>query len=296
MSSKSVFVRKAGGELEQFQSAKLRASLRKSGADESSIERVMKAIVGSVCEGMKTRDIYRMAYKVLRRQSRPVATRYRLRQALMELGPSGYPFERLIGQLFRAEGYRVQIGVVVPGRCVNHEVDVLAEMDHTHSMAECKYHNRYGEKSDVKTAMYVSARFDDIRRKYADTPVLRDIPVEAWLVTNTKFSTDAIAFGSCIGLQMMAWGYPAHKGLQERIEKFHLYPVTSLTSLTPAQKRILLNEGAILYSDIISTPEILKQCNIGEDKMSEVYKEVEAMMDGRPAPRTSFAIGGGHIP
>ncbi len=241
----------------------------------------MDIVMGSIREGMATKDIYRLAYRVLKRESRPVATRYRLKQALMELGPSGYPFERLVGALFRADGYRVQVGVVVSGQCVRHEVDVLAEMEHIHAMAECKYHNRPGEKSDVKTAMYVSARFDDIRRRYASTPELRDIPVEAWLITNTKFSTDAIAFGTCVGLHLMAWGFPTHNSLQERIERLHLYPVTSLISLTLSQKRQLLQEGVILYSDVLTYPDILKQCNISDTKMQEIHKEIESMMNGR---------------
>lgn len=273
-----VFVRKSTGEREVFAPEKLRKSLHNSGASPACIERVMASLQENIHEGMSTRQLYKMAYRLLKRESKPVAVRYKLRQAVLEMGPSGYAFERLIGEVFKAQGYTIRVGVTVQGRCVAHEVDVLAVKEEHHAMAECKFHNKVGEKSDVKTAMYIYARFQDIANKYAASAELCSTPLHPWLITNTKFSSDAIAFGTCSKLNMMSWSYPEHDNLQRVIEQYCLYPVTALTTLTLVQKQHLLRENIILFRDILAMPDMLAVCGVSEKKTETVLREVELMM------------------
>ena len=56
---------------------------------------------------MSTGEIYTHAFSSLRRHEKPVALKYSIRKAVTELGPSGFPFEKFISELFKA---RVQIG------------------------------------------------------------------------------------------------------------------------------------------------------------------------------------------
>ena len=63
----------------------------------------------------------------------------------MELGPSGFPFENFIGHIFRHDGYSTDVGVIMQGNCVTHEVDVLACKDDRCYIVECKYHNQAGQ-------------------------------------------------------------------------------------------------------------------------------------------------------
>lgn len=273
-----LLVRKSTGELEEFLPEKLRKSLRNSGANSACIERVMALVHEAIHEGMSTREIYKMAYRILKRESKPVAVRYKLRQAVLEMGPSGYAFEHLIGEVFKAQGYATRVGVTVQGHCVSHEVDVVAEKEDHHAMVECKFHNKIGEKSDVKTAMYIYARFQDIANSYKASTELRSLELQPWLITNTKFSSDAIAFGTCSKLNMMSWGYPEQNNVQHAIEKHCLYPITSLTSLTLAQKRHLLGDGIVLFRDILAFPDVLASCGMGEKKAKAVLHEVEMMM------------------
>ena len=46
----------------------------------------------------------------------------------MELGPSGFPFEKLVGKILEQEGFETRVGVIVQGNCVQHEVDVIARL------------------------------------------------------------------------------------------------------------------------------------------------------------------------
>jgi transcriptional regulator NrdR family protein len=103
--SSGITIVKASGERDVFSESKLRDSLQRSGAGEKAINRVVAAILDELYEGMPTRKIYRRAYQLLRKESHLSATRYNLKQAVMDLGPSGYPFEALIGRLLEKMGY-----------------------------------------------------------------------------------------------------------------------------------------------------------------------------------------------
>ncbi|MEK7062400.1 MAG: ATP cone domain-containing protein, partial [Patescibacteria group bacterium] len=117
---------KANGERETFDLQKLRNSLIRARATTSVADRIAKHIEQELKDGMTTRDIYRHAFEILERELKPVALRYSLRKAVMDLGPSGFPFEKFVAEIFKAKGFQTQTDVVMPGRCVSHEVDVVA--------------------------------------------------------------------------------------------------------------------------------------------------------------------------
>ena len=125
------------------------------------------------------------------------AGKYRLKNAIMELGPTGYPFEHFVGAILRTQGYKVKVGVLIDGKCVQHEVDVVAEKDNKIIVVECKFHRSAGKKSDVKIPLYIRSRFNDIYDKWSADGTLGDKEYEGWLVTNTHFTTDAEKYGKC---------------------------------------------------------------------------------------------------
>ena len=48
-----------------------------------------------------------------------------------------------------------------------------------------------------------------------------DVP---WLVTNTKFSSDVIRYGNCVGMHLIGWKYPEDGGLEKLIDEANIYP------------------------------------------------------------------------
>ena len=56
-----------------------------------------------------------MAFNLLKGKSKHVAAKYHLKGAIMELGPSGYPFEKFVAAILSHQGYKVQIGQIVKG-------------------------------------------------------------------------------------------------------------------------------------------------------------------------------------
>lgn len=262
--NKSVLIKKYSGEYEAFDVNKLINSLRRSRADEDIIQDIARKVQEQIEEGMTTKKIYQLAFKMLKRKSRVSASKYKLKKALMELGPTGFPFEKLVGKLLAHEGFDTEVDVIVQGNCVQHEIDVIAQKDNNHYMIECKYHSDQGRVCNVKIPLYINSRFLDVeknweRQKGHDTKLHK-----GGVYTNTRFTSDAVQYGTCVGLLLTSWNYPQGDGLKDRIDKAGLHPLTALTTLTKAEKSKLLDKGIVLCKELHENPALLEQ--IGVDK------------------------------
>ena len=266
-------VTKASGEQEPFDENKLHESLRRSGASQDAIGHILAHLRGEVRDGMPTRDIYRHAYVLLKKIGHPLAAKYSLKRAIFDFGPSGYAFESYVAELLKAQGYEIALRVGVPGFCVEHEIDVIGKKDNRHILVECKFHNQSGRKSDIKAALYVQARFVDIKKRWEQEPEHLQEYHEAWFVTNTKVTHDAIRYSQCIGMKILSWNYPAGGGLRELIESTSLHPVTCLTSLTRAQKISLLEQNFVLARQLVDRPNILGTIGLTGGRAERVINE-----------------------
>lgn len=253
---------KSSGEIEQFSEEKLRRSLGKAGASETIIKEIANEIIKRP-DLDTTQKIYDYAYNQLKGIYRPLAARYSLKNALYELGPEGKLFEQFVAHLFTGLGFSTELDVIERGMCVDHEIDVSLKKNNEHSMVECKFHNRRGIKTDVKVALYIRARYEDLAHQTAQNrPPYQGV----WLVTNTQFTTEAIKYGTCANINLLGWAYPHDKGLGTLVDTLDLHPITSLTCLTRKQKRMILGQNIILCRDLIARPDILKQLGIMQVK------------------------------
>jgi len=270
---------KANGETEHFNPDRFRGSLRRSGADELTIEEIVDQVLKELRPGMSTNQIYKTAYTILKQRSRITAPRYSLKRAIMQMGPSGYPFEHLVAALLQKDGYSTQVGVIRQGKCVKHEVDVLAMQDHTCIFVECKYHNRPGHLSDVKVPLYIQSRYLDLVegcKTHHQEPMI----TQGWLVTNTRFSSEAIDYGRCVHLTMIGWDYPDQHSLKARIDSAGLYPVTVLTRLSKAEMEYLLSKSIITCSELLKQASILDQLQVPQRRRTQILEEAEALCSG----------------
>jgi Holliday junction resolvase len=246
-------IKKASGAVEEFNPGKLIDSLVRAGADREQAREVIDRVTPQLEPLASTRKIYRLAHKYLRKFNRSSVLRYSLKKALLRLGPSGYPFEKYVGEILKSYGYEVKVGVFVEGKCVRHEIDVFAVNEKEVSLIECKYRNQSNSAPDVKIAMYVSARFQDI--KPVISPQYPDRVVKGWLITNTRFTSDAVQFAHCSGLHIKSWRYPEHESLEKMIEDMKLYPVTVLSTLNSAQIKKLIASHVVLMKDLAAMEE-----------------------------------------
>lgn len=95
-----------------------------------------------------------------------------------------------------------------------------------------------------------------------------------WVVTNTRFTPDALAFGECSGLKLMSWDYPQHHSLKDKIEQFRLFPVTVLTHLTKTEKQLLLSKNIVLCKQVIQNLSILDLFELTIAKRNKLIKEL----------------------
>jgi len=98
-----------------------------------------------------------------------------------------------------------------------------------------------------------------------------------WLVTNTKFTSDAIKYAECVGMNAVGWSYPLHNGLEVRIDRSGLHPVTCLTSLSGAQKRMLLEKDVILCKELLNDSGLLQSVGVPKTKVPAVTDEINRL-------------------
>lgn len=277
INAENLNITKASGIKVPFNKGKLKQSLLRSGATNEQADEIANEVIEMLVEGMSTRKIYKTAFRLLRDVSHPMAARYKLKHAIMELGPSGFPFEQFVAELLKYKGYKTQVGVIVKGHCVNHEVDVIAEKDQHHFMIECKFHNRQGYTCDVKIPLYIQSRFLDVEASWKQMDGHSEKFHQGWVVTNTRFSDDAAQYGRCMNMNLVGWDYPKNNGLKEWIDGSGLHPVTCLTTLTQREKQQLLDRKIVLCKAIHHNHSLLQSIGIKSPRLEKIMEECEAL-------------------
>ncbi|HEY1060781.1 MAG TPA: ATP cone domain-containing protein [Daejeonella sp.] len=275
MNPKQIYVTKMSGEKALFDEEKLRNSLKRSKAEDDVIDRVIEKVKTELRDSISTKEIYRMAFAQLRKNSSHSAARYKLKQSILELGPTGFPFEEYISELLKFKNYRTEVGNIVDGHCVSHEIDIIAERDNRKILLECKFHSDQRRFCDVKVPLYIHSRFMDVEQELKKKSGQKDTIFIGGLVTNTRFSSDALKYGLCMGMYLLSWDYPAGKSLKSLIDQSGLHPLTSLLTLSKFEKQQLLDKGIILCKNLIGKEKVLKEIQISEPRIEKIISEVK---------------------
>lgn len=280
MINSSLHVTKHSGERIAFDVDKLRQSLIQAGASPEITEHVTSKIIALLYDGIPTREIFRRAHQLLKSQKKNHAAKYALKKAILQLGPTGYPFESFVAEIMKRQGFDTQVGVVIQGQCVTHEVDVFAVTSRTARMVECKFHNRLGYKTDVKVPLYIHSRFNDVQSTWMKDPELQSLTHEGWVVTNAHFTLDAVQYGQCVGLHLMSWDYgPDGNSLKRLIDQYRLYPLTLINTLSKTEKETLMSEGMTLANSLTEHPEILSRIGVDPMRMERISREVKTLCE-----------------
>lgn len=270
-------IKKASGETEPFSQKKLETSLRRAGAGDETIAQVVNEIKQWLQDGASTHKIYAKAFDLLRKKRGGTAARYKLKKAILELGPTGFPFEHFIGQIIKHQGFEVKTGQIIQGRCVQHEVDVVATNHEIQYLMECKFHNSQEKISNVQVPLYIRSRMDDIISKRKNDPEFNGLNFQGWVVTNTRFSSDAMQYGECSGLKLLSWDYPENNSLKDLIERYHIYPITTLAHLTQKQKLMLTEKGIVLCRQLLQNQDEINALGLTKNQRKKLMEEIEAL-------------------
>lgn len=266
-------IKKSSGSLEPFSSKKLYSSIARTGLNSKLSKNIVDQIVSKVQTDSSTKEIYKHAIKLIKRKSTVAASRYSLKKSLLNLGPTGYEFEKYIAKYFEAIGFKTSVGIICQGKFVTHEVDVIASTEDKLYFTECKFHNNSGRKNDIKVALYVKARWDDLRQgkngKNLDG---------YYLVSNTAFTKDAITYSCGVGLKLLGVNAPEKESLLDEIKALKLYPITSLIKLKKIYLNVLLSKGIILCSELLHQKKLLLKIGMSENEIIQLYSEINSLL------------------
>jgi len=276
MKNNAIEVIKHSGERAIFSIEKLKNSLRKSGAEEALVNEIANNVRDELYQGISTKEIYNRAFALLKKKKKGYASKYKLKKAIYELGPTGFPFEKFVGAILYYSGYDVKTGQFLNGKCVTHEVDVVAHKNGQYIVAECKFHSDEGRNCNVKVPLYIHSRYRDILNNYGDGNK-GEKPNEGWVVTNTRFTEDALTYGKCVGLYLLSWDFPKDNGIKDRIDRLGLYPVTVSTLLSQREKQFLLSRDVVLCKQLIDDQFYLDHLGVSEKRKARILEEINIL-------------------
>lgn len=266
---------KSNGQIEEYDKKKIIESLKKANIPKKLHRIILKKVDEILYDTITTKEIYSVVKTILNETNYLDAhKKYTIKEAIMDLGPGGFGFEKFVAQLLEAKGYKCQTGVITVGRCVSHEIDVVAIKDKIHIMVECKHHHKFGSKTDVRVPLYSYARFLDIQDRLKWELGQKQIFHQAWIVTNTRVTTDCIKYGECTGMQIISWDHPKNRGLKDMISETHIYPITSLKCLPKAKAKKLIDSGIVTFNDIIKHQKRLPKLGLKKDEIESIVKEI----------------------
>ncbi|NGF56067.1 restriction endonuclease [Parapedobacter sp. SGR-10] len=272
-------VKKYSGELVPFNPDSLRHSLSRSGATADEVEKVFSQIKHKLYDGISTRELYELAFELLKNHRNVYAARYSLKKALRDLGPEGFYFEKWVSKLFQTNGYEAITGQTIQGHAVTHEIDVIAMKENELLAVECKFRNDIDAKISVTTPMYFMSRIKDISDiDYTFFQKTKKI-TSGWLVTNAYFTTDSIKFGKHYNMNLLGWDYPKDNSLKLRVDDNGEYPITCLTTLNTREKTLLLKQQCILVKEIVRYPKFLQHIRADAQKTKKVLMEAQGLID-----------------
>lgn len=277
MKQKPIFIKKNSFDVEPFSTQKLEHSLLRSGASEEEIENIISKIQTEIYDGISSNEIYKKVFAYLKKSNRTSASRYSLKRAIFDLGPTGYPFERLVAALLREKGFKTSVSVILNGECVTHKIDVLAEKEGSVYAIECKFHSDSNAVSNVKIPLYINSRFLDIQKQWNTNSKNTTHLKQGWLVTNTRFTIDAINYAKCVGLNLLSWDYPLNNGIKDNIDSFDLYPITTLINLSKDEKTTLISKDIILVKELYENKIVLEKMRITSDRIVKILNEVKEL-------------------
>jgi len=275
-----VFVINSRGEKEPFSFNKVYKSARRAGASKELAFKIAKEIEKIVYPGIKTSKIYRKVLQFLAKEDVESRIRFGLKEAIRRLGPSGFPFEKFIGEIFRAQGYRVEFGLNLKGKCgVKYEIDFIAYKDNLFYLGECKFHLNPGERVDLKVGLMNYARFLDLKEgEYCKR--FEGYNILPLIVTNAKFTNQVIRYSNCVGQELLGWKYPRGRGLEKIIEEHKLYPVTILPSFRKSFIEIFSSKKIMLVKDLLrySQEELSQITNLPLNYLTALLNEAQNLI------------------
>lgn len=270
---KNFVIKKRCSDYEPFDLLKLRKSLQKSGASRSLCDEVVSEISPKIRDRSTSNELFKLARKTLAKKSQVLAANYHIVRGIYELGPTGYPFEKLCAEMLKKKGFHTRVGVILKGEYVKHEVDVIAERSDARLLCECKFHNKNTGKSNVKVPLYIQSRFLDILGHHG-----KDSYNSYAIFSNTTFSKDAITYAEGVGIKLFSMNYPRKNTFVDHIIRYKIYPITCLKTLKRRDIQFLLDKGVVVIKQLKERIELLEEREIKPNEITAIQREINLLL------------------
>ena len=265
------------GSVEPFNKEEFRKSLIRAKVPVMLIEDIHDKLNSKFNGTVQTTKIYNFVSKILKNKNKKSLPRYATKRSLLTLGPSGFPFEMFLAKIFEAKGYQTLVGQQLQGKCVSHEVDIVARNENELLLVEVKFHNKTSFKTDTKVALYVKARWDDLAQTKFVNEGGPEMMTRGMIVTNTKFTNNAKKYGHCAGIDMIGFDYPNNGSLYDLIDETGLHPVTCLTEISKVQKELLLSNDVVTCNELKTNELALDSLRLSGSKKKKLLDEIASI-------------------
>ena len=267
---KKTYIIDSRGRKELFSFRKVMRSAIRSGASPRLARRIAESIQNEVYSGMRTREIYSRVRRMLNQEFPKAALRFSLKNGIRKLGPTGFPFEKYIAEIFSRQGFQVKTNQYIRGACLRYEIDFIAQKERLFYIGECKYRNLSEGHVHSDDALINYARFLDIQQgEFYKQKIKENLIIKSVLVTNTKFTQRAIRYSHWAGVKLLGWRYPKSDGLEHLIESHGLYPITILPSLNKRLADIFAEKKLMIAKDLLDL-DIVRFSRISGISLSKI--------------------------
>jgi hypothetical protein len=123
----------------------------------------------------------------------------------------------------------------------------------------------------------MKSRFEDIKKWHEVKKNDGNHKKKIMIVTNTKFTKNAIKYAKCVDIELLGWAWPRKGNLEQLIDKLKAHPITVLSSLTKHQKEFLLSKDVVMCFQLKQKQDLLKKLRIKTNKIMQILNEAQAV-------------------
>ncbi len=278
-----VNVIKMNGEVDKYDPEKVRRSCLRAGVSTETAEKIVDEVSKKIYDGMPTGKLFKMVHNLLENEEEHLAARYNLKESVSNMDSECFEFEYYITRLLSRCGYGATHSPEpkIQGRCIDHEIDVIAKKDRDLALVECKHHFRSHTYTGLDVPMRQWSRLDDVQNADKNGDAGSVSATSAWVITNTKYSEHAITYARCKGIKMTGWNFPHGSGLNDLIEEHKAYPL-SMISIPRWARQKLIDEKIYDVIDFQDAPtETLKRTGLKDEDINAYLKLVDNLLKMR---------------
>ncbi|MDT7858818.1 MAG: ATP cone domain-containing protein [Candidatus Aenigmarchaeota archaeon] len=272
-----IYVTKADGSKQPFDKQKIINTCLRLQATPEQAQSIADKIEAKAYDGIPTKKILQMVFQYMKKYRPAIGYQIDLKQAIAMLR-SKPDFEIFVAKLFEAMGYEVETNLIIQGKCIEHEIDVVARKGNEIILLEVKHHVNHHTYSGLDVFLQLNSTLEDLKLGYENGKNSFKF-TRAILICNTKVSDHGRRYALCKGLEFIAWKFPPENGLERLIEEYKLYPITFLKEIERDEAYSLANAGIVTVEQLLDNAEkISRKSGISKNRILQLQKAAKIVL------------------